>query len=58
MKGIQRNSTWLEKPKTPKWLKKNDNEEIKEQIKNMDKKIKRIAQYFGKKTRKQKKWQN
>ena len=47
MKEIQRNSTWLEKPKTPKWLKKNDNEEIKEQIKNMDKKIERIAQYFG-----------
>nr|WP_321427973.1 hypothetical protein [uncultured Campylobacter sp.] len=47
MKGIQGSSTWLEKPKTPKWLKKNDNEEIKEQIKNMDKKIERIAQYFG-----------
>ena len=47
MKRIQGNSTWLEKPKTPKWLKTNDNEEIKEQIKNMDKKIERIAQYFG-----------
>ena len=47
MKRIQGNSTWLEKPKTPKCLKKNDNKEIKEQIKNMDKKIERIAQYFG-----------
>ena len=35
------------KAKNTKMAKKNDNEEIKEQIKNMDKKIERIAQYFG-----------
>ena len=46
MKRIQGNSTWLEKSKTPKWLKKNNNEEIKEQIKNMDKKIERIDKYI------------
>ena len=43
MKRIQGNSTWLEKPKTPKWLKKNDNEKIKEEKKNKQKKKERIA---------------